>query len=401
MSAEAPVVTRVEPAERLLSLDALRGFDMFWIVGAEGIVAGLKKLGDNVPVKFVANQLEHKSWQGFHFEDLIFPLFVFLAGVSMVFSLGKSLEQKGRARTIAKLFLRATLLFLVGIFYYGALKNQWPNIRLLGVLQRIALSYFFAGLIFCCFGLRGRIVACAAILLGYWALMSFVPIPVDEGIVAKHRGAPPESAIAERFDENTNLANYIDRHFLPGRRWDGKAPESQKDFATGDHDPEGILSTLPAIATCLLGVFAGMLLKSQTQTPLRKAGILLGAGALSIGAAYLWDLQFPIVKKIWTSSYVLLAGGWSLILLSVFYAVIDVWKLKKWSMPFVWIGANALAIYLSEQFFKYDEAARRFVGGDIAKKLGNWAELVQALATMGVLLLVANFFYRKKVFIRL
>lgn len=401
MSAETPVLTRIEPAERLLSLDALRGFDMFWIVGADQIVKGLEKLGDNAPVKFIAGQLHHKDWQGFHFEDLIFPLFVFLAGVSMVFSLGKSLEQKGRARTIGKLCLRAGLLFLVGIFYYGALKNQWPNIRLLGVLQRIALSYFFAGLIFCCFELRGRIAAFAAIMIGYWALMSFVPIPVDESIVAKHKGAAPEAAIAERFDENTNLADYVDRHALPGKRYEGKTPESQKTYASGDHDPEGILSTLPAIATCLLGLFAGMLLKSQSHSPLRKAAILLGAGALCIGVGYLWDMQFPVIKKIWTSSYVLVAGGWSLILLSVFYAVIDVWKLKKWSMPFVWIGANALAFYLSEQFFKYDEAARRFVGGDIAKKLGNWADLVQALATMAVLLVVANFLYRKKVFIRL
>lgn len=384
-------IVRIAPDERLLSLDALRGFDMFWIVGAHGIVNALEKLNDNRVVKTISTQLQHKAWEGFAFYDLIFPLFVFMAGVSMAFSLSKSLEQKGLWPTVGKLAFRAALLFIIGIFYSGGFSNKWPNIRVLGVLQRIALSYFFAGLTFCFFNLRGRIAVFAALLIGYWALMSFIPIPAEEGVVPKH------GTVAGRFDENTNLSNYVDRHVLSGMRYDGRT----KEKPLGDHDPEGMLSTLPAIATCLLGVFAGMLLKSGAQPPGRKAALLLAGGLLCVGAGYLWGLQFPIIKKIWTSSYVLVAGGWSLILLSLFYGIIDVLKLRMWSMPFVWIGANALAIYLSTQFIKYGDAAGRLVGGDIAARLGVYAALVHALATIGVLMLLANFLYRRKVFIRI
>ncbi len=394
---EAKIVTRLAPTERLMSLDALRGFDMFWIVGAEGIVAGLKDLGKNGPLQIISEQLEHKHWEGIAFEDLIFPLFVFLAGASLVFSLGKSLEQNGLWRTVGKLALRALLLFTVGIFYYGGFKNKWPDIRLLGVLQRIALSYFFAGLIFCFTGLRGRIAAFLVLMIGYWALLSFVPIPSDPGIEPKHK-----NGLAERFDENTNLANYIDRHYLPGKRWDKPpAAPSQKNFATGDHDPEGILSTLGAIATCLLGVFAGMALKSQTHLPWKKALHLLAAGLLCIGLGYAWSLQLPIVKKMWTPSYVLVAGGWSFIMLSAFYYVIDVLKWQKWSLPFVWIGTNALAIYLFEQFVRPGTLANLFVGGDVAVALGAYAKLASALVALGILLVFANFLYRRKIFIRL
>ncbi len=390
MSADAPVLSRVAPDERLLSLDALRGFDMFWIIGAHSIVNALEKLNDNAVVKTISTQLKHKDWDGFAFYDLIFPMFVFMAGVSITFSLNKSLEQKGFWPTVGKLALRAGLLFMVGLFYSGGLSKPWPEIRVLGVLQRIALSYFFAGLTFCLFALKGRIAVFAALMIGYWALMSFVPVPQDEGIEPKHK------TVAPQFDEFTNLSNYVDRHMLSGMRYDGRSPQKP----LGDHDPEGMLSTLPAICTCLLGMFAGMLLKSDI-TSARKAMMLIGAGAICIGAGYLWSLQFPIIKKIWTSSYVLVAGGWSAILLGSFYAVIDVWKLRLWAMPFVWIGSNALLFYLSTQFIKYGDAASRLVGGGVAAKLGIYAPLVHALTTMAVLMALAGFLYRRKFFVRL
>ena len=391
------LLTRLAPAERLMSIDALRGFDMFWIVGAAGIVKGLKQLGDSVVVKTVSDQLQHKQWEGIAFEDLIFPLFVFLAGVSMVFSLGKSLEQNGPWKSVGKLALRAALLFIVGIFFSGGFRNKWPDMRLLGVLQRIALSFFFTGLTFCFFKLPGRIAVFVALMAGYWALLTFVPVPKTDGVASRRKPIPGEAPFPEQFDEGTNLVNYIDRHYLPGSRYDWKSKENP----TGDHDPEGILSAIPAVATCLLGVFAGMLLKEPSVEPKRKVLYLLGAGIVCIGLGYLWSIQFPIVKKIWTSSYVLVAGGWSLILLSVFYFVIDVKKCQRWPLPFVWIGTNALAIYLTETFIDYGKLANRFVGGDIAASLGNFAELTTAIVALGIVLLFANFLYRKKIFIRL
>lgn len=393
---EAKVLTRLEPSERLMSIDALRGFDMFWIAGAAGIIRGLRQIGDSSAVKTIADQLEHKQWEGIAFEDLIFPLFVFLAGVSMVFSLGKSLRELGLWRTIGKLALRASILFILGILFNGGLRNKWPDVRLLGVLQRIAFSYFWAGVVFCCFGLRGRVAVLLAILISYWAVMTFVPIPND-GTTSRRKPVAGETPFPERFDEGTNLANYIDRHYLPGSRYDWRSKENP----TGDHDPEGILSMLPAIATCLLGVLAGMLLKEPTIDPNRKALYLFGAGVGCIALGYLWGIQFPIIKKIWTSSYVLVAGGWALILLSVFYYLIDVRKWQKWSLPFVWVGTNALAIYLSETFVDYSKLASRIVGGDIAAALGTWSALITAIVALGIMLLFANILYRRKVFIRI
>ncbi len=168
--------------QRLMSLDALRGFDMFWIIGAEGLVEALNRMahpGGHATggiLGFVATQLDHVNWVGFHFEDLIFPLFVFMAGISIVFSLGKTIRQEGRAAAVKRVFRRGILLFVIGLFYSGGLTNPWPDMRVLGVLNRIALCYFFAGLIFCFFNLRAMIAIGVAALIGYWALLTFVPI---------------------------------------------------------------------------------------------------------------------------------------------------------------------------------------------------------------------------------
>src|SRR3954467_11112147 len=163
-------------SQRLMSVDALRGFDMFWIIGADSLVAALNRMTQTAPTKFLANQLDHAEWQGFHFYDLIFPLFVFLAGVSIVFSLTRTVEQAGRSEAVKRVIRRGVLLFLIGIFYYGGFTNPWPDMRLMGVLNRIALAYLFAGLLFCFFKPRALLAICAGLLIGYWGLMTFVPI---------------------------------------------------------------------------------------------------------------------------------------------------------------------------------------------------------------------------------
>src|SRR6266850_4896452 len=162
--------------QRLMSVDALRGFDMFWILGADSLVYALNRMSQNKATSFLAVQLEHADWQGFHFYDLIFPLFVFLVGVSLVFSLTKTIEQAGRAEALKRVFRRGILLFVIGLIYSGGFTETWPNIRLMGVLNRIALAYFFAGLLFCFFKPRALIAICAGLLIAYWAIMTFVPI---------------------------------------------------------------------------------------------------------------------------------------------------------------------------------------------------------------------------------
>ncbi len=361
-------------SQRLLSLDALRGFDMFWIVGAEEIVRSLHKVSHAGPVNFLATQLTHASWEGVRFYDLIFPLFVFIIGVSLVFSLGRTVEQHGKAEAYKRIFRRALLLYLIGIFYYGGFAKGVDHIRLLGVLQRLALCYLFAGLLFVTFRLRGMIIACAALLVGYWALMTFVPVP---GVGAGN------------FAEGKNLANYIDKTCLPLFRHDG------------DHDPEGLLSTLPAIANCLLGVFAGLLLKGKALSEQKKVQWLLGAGVAGVLLGFLWGLQFPVIKKVWTSSYVLVAAGYSCLFFAAFHQLIEIWKVQKWAQPFVWIGMNPITIYLAFNVMDFPKLAERLVGGPIKTGFGNYGELLVTLVVLAMSFLLVRLLYQRKIFLRL
>src|SRR5438093_3299952 len=302
ISSSPPVPAPV--SQRLRSVDALRGFDMFWIIGAEDLVHGLNKISNNDVARVMAEQLDHEDWDGFHFYDLIFPLFVFIAGVSLVFSLSKTIETAGRAAALGRIFRRSTLLFALAIIYSGGFSHDWPDIRLLGVLNRIALCYLFAGLRFCFFRLKGMLAICASLLIGYWALMTFVPFPDVRPVpgspltIAKETGftnvtqlnLASTNVISGTFIKGVNLANYLDQKYLPGKKWDGT------------WDPEGFLSTMPAVATCLLGVFAGLLLRNNRIEQRWKVHCLLFAGLAGVVLGHVWGFQFPIIKKIWTSS---------------------------------------------------------------------------------------------------
>jgi predicted acyltransferase len=337
-----------------MSVDALRGFDMFWIAGGETIIHSLRKITNADFVRVLDLQFAHKSWEGATFYDLIFPLFVFLVGVSLVFSLSRIVDKEGKREAHKRILKRR-------------------GIRLMGVLQRIALCYLVAGLLLCALKPRGIAIVCVALLVGYWALMTFVPVP---GVGAGN------------FQEGTNLANYIDQQYLPLTKYDG------------DHDPEGLLSTLPAIATCLLGVFAGLLLKNDTIPDQKKAGLLFLSGVAGILAGFLWGVQFPVIKKVWTSSYVLVAGGWSSILLAVFYQIIEIWGFRKWASPFVWIGMNSITIYLVSGFLAFPLLYMGLLTDPMAGIFGVYGELVTSLAFVGLILLIAYLLYRRRVFLR-
>ena len=358
---------------RLLSLDALRGFDMFWIVGAEEIVHALQKGGPGPAVAFLSRQLTHKPWAGLTFYDLIFPLFIFIVGVSLVFSLTRTIEESGRAAAGKRILTRSIILFVLGIVYSGGIAKGIDGVRLMGVLQRIALCYFFAATLFCTVSPRGLVAICIALLAGYWALLTFVPVP---GVGAGN------------FNEGANLANYVDKMYLPFRKYDG------------DHDPEGLLSTFPAVATCLLGVFAGMWLRNAEARPQQKVYGLAIAGLASIAAGHLWGLQFPIIKKIWTSSYVLVAAGYSSLLLAFFYQLIDVLNWRKWAQPFVWIGLNPILIYLTCEFVPLGDLANRLVGGPVKGSLGPYGDALVSGTVLGLVFLFSWFLYRRKLFLR-
>ncbi|HWF19847.1 MAG TPA: DUF5009 domain-containing protein [Verrucomicrobiae bacterium] len=363
-----PAATAARP--RFISVDALRGFDMFWILGGDQAVRALKTIHDSPLMRGLAVQMEHCEWAGFHFYDFIFPLFVFIVGVSLVFSISRMLEREGRAAAIKRIAVRSIILFLLGVFYMGGIADGFDKMYFAGVLHRIAVAYFFAALIFCFFRLRTMIFICAGLLVVYWALITFVPVP---GI-----GAP---SLAE---PGRNLAHYLDGRFLPGQRFEGT-----------------LLSTLAAVANCLIGVFAGLLLKNQNISEPGKVRWLALGGIAALAAGYIWSLQFPIIKLLWTSSYVLVACGYSALLLALFHQVIAVWQFQKWARPFVWIGMNALTIYIITNVVSFHRLALRLVGGDISHFLGAWSELVTALTALALIFWLAYFLYRKQIFLRL
>ena len=367
--------SEVPPSQRLMSVDALRGLDMFFIVGMEEIFEAVSEMFPMTPT--LNDRLQHAPWEGFHFYDLIFPLFAFIMGVSLVFSLSKSIATTGRSATTLKIVKRSALLWLLGVLVYGGIGGGIDQVRLLGVLQRLALCFLGAGLAFVWLSPRKMLALTISILAGYWAMLTFIPVP---------------GFGAGDFAEGHNLTNWIDKMWLPFRKWDG------------DHDPEGLLSTLPAIATTLLGVFAGTLLRNPDVEPMKKVRLLVGWGVAGIALGLLWHMQFPIIKKLWSSSFVLFTAGISAVLLAVCYKVIDIQQNRRWCQPFVWIGMNAITIYLLVHFVKLHVIAKCFTGGEVHKALeGAWhglGDLATALLAMFFALWICRFLFVRKIFLR-
>ena len=398
-------------SQRLMSLDALRGFDMFWILGADLFVYALHATSQNRATAFLATQLDHAEWAGFHFYDLIFPLFVFMMGVSTVFSLTKIIEREGRVAAVKRVLRRGILLFIVGLIYSGGFTNPWPDMRLMGVLNRIALCYTFGGLLFIFFRTRALVAIAATLLLGYWALLAWVPFPDvrptpgGDAIITKEAGFTDvaqlnmagTNLLRGSYIQGVNLTDYLDQKYLPARKYDGT------------YDPEGILSTLPAVVTGLLGIFAGLLIRTKSVPDEKKVLWLLGAGAVGVALGFWWGTEIPVIKKIWTSSYVLVAGGYSALLLGAFYWVVDIKKWRTWCQPFVWIGMNPLTIYLTSNFLGglgFEKLARRLAGGPVknffdAHVAAGFGDLVISATAVALFIWFAHFLYRRKIFLRL
>lgn len=373
--------------QRLQSLDALRGFDMFWIMSGEHIIHTLAKATKWGPVEWMSGQLNHTDWNGFTFYDMIFPLFLFIAGVTMPLSLQKKMDVAGvkytyllpgeEKRKLYKVMLkRALILVVLGFIVNGLLKfNGLENTRFPSVLGRIGLAWFFAGLISLNFSVKGQVYWLVGILLGYWALMMWVPVPGYGAGVLTMDGS---------------LESYIDRVLVPGRLHDKV------------HDPEGVLSTLPAIGTALLGTLVGTFIQRGVQAPLRKGLMILGFGVVLVLLGYVWDFGFPINKRLWTSSFVLYAGGFSVLFLAVFYLIIDVWGFRKWAFPFVIIGTNSILIYMAAEGmvdFKY--TAGFVFNGVIQYAPLMWQPVFAAVSVTFVQLCLLYVCYKNKLFLKI
>jgi predicted acyltransferase len=365
---------------RIVSIDALRGFDMFWIMGADTLAAKLVAL---VPASLagfstawmagLADQFEHAEWEGFRFYDLIFPMFLFLVGCSIPLSLGKLDQDKRRMHW--RILRRTVLLVLMGLLYNGIQNFDWGQLRWMGVLQRIGIGYGIAALLTVHLSNRGLLVVWLAILLGYWGILSWVPVP---------------GGIAGDLSPAGNLSGYLDRSLLPGKIL-------EKYYGYGDN--EGLLSTIPAVATVLLGVGAGRWLQG-TASHFQKASGLMAIGALLVIAGNQWGNYFPVIKNLWTSSFVLVAGGWSLMLLSLFYGLIDGLGWKRWAWIWVAIGANAITIYLLQRIVPFSSISKFFFQG-IANLAGDHGAILLLAGALACKCLLLAWLYNKRIFLRL
>ncbi|MET3500586.1 putative acyltransferase [Mucilaginibacter rubeus] len=360
---------------RLFSLDALRGFDMFWIMGGEEIFHGMAKATGSPFWSAIANQFTHPDWNGFHLYDLIFPLFLFMAGVSTPFSVGRELEKgKTRQQLLLRVIKRAFILVLLGLVVNNGLKIMpVSEIRFPSVLGRIGIAYMFANIIYLYSTERWQMFWFGFFIIGYWLLLKFTSAP----------GFPMGDLTMKG-----NFASYVDRSILPGRLY------------LGIHDPEGLFSTIPAISTGILGILTGLLLKKGGVTQMRKVTTMAVVGVIFLILAQIWNLDFPINKNLWTSSFVLHVGGLSLLLMALFYFIIDVKGYQKWAFYFRVIGMNSILIYISGHFIKWSYTTEGFFGW-IGQLVGDpYNIVVMAICFVMVKWAFLYYLYTKKTFLR-
>ncbi len=313
-------------APRLESLDVFRGLT----------IAGMTLVNNPGTWRAIYAPLKHAEWDGWTPTDLIFPFFLFIVGVSMMLSFAKRRQQADRGKLLGHVLYRAIVIFLLGLFLAFFMKWNLHNIRIPGVLQRIAVCYLIASIIVLYTGRRGRILALIALLAGYWALMRFVPVP-GFGI--------------GRLDVDGNLAAYVDRTVFGHHMW------------KATWDPEGIVSTLPAVASVLFGTFCAEWLRSAATTRSKVTG-LLAAGAAGLAVGRVLHMWLPINKNLWTSSYSIFTAGFAAVLLAFCYWTIDVKGWRAWGKPFVVFGTNAILTFVASNLLtKYLVYTRFEVNG--------------------------------------
>ncbi|WP_406844172.1 acyltransferase family protein [Flavobacterium soyae] len=373
---------------RLISLDALRGFVMFWIMSGEHIIHALAKAA---PIPFfiwMSSQLHHAEWNGITFYDMIFPVFLFVAGVSMPYSFEKKMQLAGvktpkdlpgneKRKIYLSMLKRTCILLVLGFVVNGLLRfDGFDHTRFASVLGRIGLAWFFAGIIFLNFDLKKQLIWFVGILIGYYAAMKWIPVPdFGAGVLTKEG----------------SLEGYIDRLLLPGR------------LHSTVYDPEGIFSTIPAVATALLGVFTGTFLKAKCPFSIKVKLLLMALTAvILIIAGLFWDINFPINKHLWTSSFVCFVGGFSILFFVFFYLAIDLFGFHKWAFPLILIGSNSILIYIAaEGLVDFKHTADYVFGGLINFLPLIWQPVFAALSVTVVQLILLYFLYKRKWFLKI
>lgn len=373
-------MTTPEPKERLMSLDVFRGATM----------AAMLLVNNPGDWNNLYSQLDHAAWNGWTFTDLIFPFFLWIVGVAIPLSMGRRLENgEPKKKAVWRIVRRSAIIFAVGLALNGFPHYDFSTIRIPGVLQRIGVCYFFASLIFINTGIRGQAVAIVSLLAGYWLLMGGGPL-----------------------NEHGNFSEYIDSLVLHGHTW----------RETKTYDPEGIISTIPAIATVLFGIMTGHLLRARQSGP-EKTAWLFVAGNFLLLAGEIMNYWLPINKKMWTSSYSVFMAGMAMNLFAICYWLVDVKKYQAWAKPFAVYGMNAITVFvltgllgristlvpagtengnpivLKTWLFGHIKTVFEHLAGPLATPKNS--SLLYALMYVGIMYVVATVMYRRKWFVRL
>ena len=354
--------------KRLASLDALRGFDMFFITGGSGIIFALATLGGE-NWSWLAVQMSHVAWTGFHHHDTIFPLFLFLAGVSWPFSLSAQREKgKPDLRIHLRILCRTAALFALGMTLGGVLKFN-PQFRIPSVLGFIGVSWGLSALIFMHVEKNWkRFAVVAGLVLSYFTLQHF----------------------GGDYSKEGNIIRLLDLKVMPNHL-----------FRPGDYDPESLLAVPGGMIIALLGMMSGKLLRSEKLSAAKKVVMLFGAAASSLAFAlfFIYVLGVPMVKALWTVSFDFAALAYSFGLLALFYLVVDVFGLKRWTILFDPIGKNSILVYMCSHIGIWIVLQKFFFGG-LCESCGDWNNLVHNLTYYLTILMVAWYFREKRAFLK-
>ena len=372
--AESP--SSAPKSQRLLSIDALRGFDMFFISGGAVFLYHLQENTSWAWMDTLGAQMKHPAWNGFTFYDLIFPLFLFISGVSLSFSIYHSqIRNRTKVEIYKKALRRMVILIILGIIYKNApLPLFEPSqIRYGSVLGRIGIACFITTLIYLNFTKLQSLLWLVGILVSYYAALFLIPVPGFGAGDLSFEG---------------NLVGWVDRHFMPGR------------LLQGTYDELAILTQFPALCLTMMGTWAGDLLREQTYKSSKKLQILILGGGVAIGIGLAWGLHFPINKHLWSSSFILLTGGLSCLMLALFYGLIDVLHYKRWAFFFKVIGLNSLVIYFANSFINFEYTAKKLFGGLLNPIAEQWHSLFLSIAALGLLWGFLYLLYRNKIFVK-
>ena len=366
--------------QRVLSVDALRGFDMIWILGAEGIFAALFVATGWSWLKSLSQQMQHSIWHGITAYDLIFPLFIFLAGVSLGIS-AKPMSHYPPPKqkiliinSIKRLFL---LIFLGVVYNHGwgvGIPMLWEEVRFVSVLGRIGIAWFVAAMLCWYVSERGQWLVAGFILVLYWLLLSFAEI---------------SGFGAGDFSANGALNVWFDDVLLPGASYQNLAI-----------DPEGVLSNLGSIVNALAGVFVGRIMIRHMTSPSRLILRLIICAVACLVVGFIWQLVLPINKTLWTSSFVLVTVGFSCLLLVIFYYLFDVLKLTKFATFWAVIGCNSIIIYLASSTVNWQYISTSLFGGVVSLFHIDWQVLVNIVFVLLTQWFLLYWLYRRKIFIK-